>query len=170
VRLTLLPLVAWGLCDDHLADQLLVAWGHYLGSCDRPYGRQSFALTLAGEVVGVAVSASTVSATVAGYQRQEVVELARLCAHPEHRDLTRVALRLWRILAPGEWPYWPVRALVSYSDSSRHKGNIYRADGWTRVAETKGSSGGGTWSTKKEATSKTLWKWIVEDKHHAGTL
>jgi hypothetical protein len=90
----LFPLVAWGRCEDDAADAALVRWGHWLGGCNRPFGRQSFGLWLAGELVAVAVSASTVNKTCACYRRQECVELARLCSHPEHRDLTRVALRL----------------------------------------------------------------------------
>ena len=108
------PTAHWDRCDDELADRLLVEWGHWLGACNRPFGRQSWCLWLYGKPVAVAVSASTVNEHCAGYHRREVVELARLCSHPEHRDMTRVALRLWRKTAPLAWAraYWPVRALV----------------------------------------------------------
>jgi hypothetical protein len=96
---SLYPVVAFDLIDNEQADAALQEWGHWLGGCNRPFGRQSWGLLLAGELVAVAVSASTVNAKCGGYGRQEVVELARLCAHPEHRDLTRVALRLWRKVA-----------------------------------------------------------------------
>src|SRR5437763_15535231 len=100
---SLFPLVTWDRLDHGEADAALRAWGHWLGACRRPFGRQSFGLWLNGELVAVAVSASTVNRICGGYRRQECVELARLCAHPEHRDLTRVALRLWRVTAAAEW-------------------------------------------------------------------
>lgn len=161
---SLFPLAVWDRCDDAEADAALVAWGHYLGACDRPFALQSFALRLDGAIVAVAVSASIVSTTVEGLSRFEVVELARLCAHPEHRDLTRVALRLWRKAAALEWvgeyrDSWPVvRAYVSYS-GERHTGDIYRFDGWRRVgSRRRGSKGGGTWTAKrKDSEDKDLW-------------
>ena len=136
----LLPLVAWDRIANEVADRLLTEWGHWLGGCNRPFGRQSWGLWLDGQVVAVAVSASTVNARCGGYNRREVVELARLCAHPDHRDLTRVALRLWRKTAARAWAarYWPVRAYVSYSDATRHRGDVYRFDGWRKVADTRG--------------------------------
>jgi hypothetical protein len=92
-----------------------------------------------------------------------VVELARLCAHPDHRELTRVALRLWRVLAPVAWgrAYWPVKALVSYANAVRHKGDIYRFDGWRKVADVKGGSPGTgtTWGRPRKAgyEAKSVW-------------
>jgi hypothetical protein len=156
------PVVTFGLVADDLADRLLVEWGHWLGACRRPFGRQSFGLAIEGAVlaVAVAVSASTVNGTCAGYPRGEVVELARLCSHPDHRDLTRVALRLWRKVGPVEWgrSYWPVRAVVSYANAARHAGDIYRFDGWRKIADTKGSTGGGTWTRpRKSGEPKSVW-------------
>lgn len=160
---TLFPLAAWDRCDDALADARLVEWGHFLGACNRPFGRQSFALELAGEVVAVAVSASTVGATCAGFARREVVELARLCAHPDHRDLTRVALRLWRVTAPAEWAaYWPAKALVSYANAARHSGNLYRFDGWRKAADVPGGVAGGNWTRGKKYEAKSVWVYRIE--------
>jgi hypothetical protein len=156
----LFPIVAFDLVPDPVADDALAAWGHWLGPCKRPFGRQSFALTLHGEILAAAVSASTVNATCGGYPRTEVVELARLCAHPDHRELTRVALRLWRVVAPDAWAarYWPVRALVSYANAARHRGDIYRFDGWRKLADLRPSGGGGTWSRPRHpGDRKTLW-------------
>ena len=76
------PLVSFDLIDDALANEKLVAWGHWLGGCERPFGRQSFGLFVEQELLAVAVSASTVNETCAGFGRQECVELARLCAAP----------------------------------------------------------------------------------------
>jgi hypothetical protein len=154
----LFPLATFDVIDDARADAALVAWGHYLGECARPFGRQSFGLEVSGELVSVAVSASTVGSTCGGFGRMQVVELARLVTSPTERWATRVCLRLWRELAPRSWAiYWPVVAVVSYSDATRHKGDVYRFDGWTKVAEVPGSSGGGTYSSRKKATPKSVW-------------
>ena len=134
----LFSLITFDRIDNCIADERLSRWGHFLGPCDRPFGVQSFGLHLAGELVAVATSASTVVDACAGFARQECVELARLCSDPKHTDLTRVALRLWRKLAASEWHYWPARAYVSYADSTRHLGDIYRFDGWKKYGDVKG--------------------------------
>lgn len=159
----LMPIVTFDLMDDIEADAALVEWGHWLGACNRPFGRQSFGLRIEGELVAVAVSASTVNATCGGFRRGEVVELARLCAHPEHTDMTRVALRLWRKVAPRTWGarYWPVKALVSYANAVRHRGDIYRFDGWTKVADVRGGTAGGGWARGKEYEAKSVWSFEV---------
>jgi hypothetical protein len=153
----LFPLATFDAIEQEQADTACAAWGHYLGACDRPFGLQWFGLFVAGDLVSVAVSASTVSGSCGGWPRDQVVELARLVTRPSDRWATRVCLRLWRELAPRCWRYWRVRACVSYQSAIRHSGNVYRFDGWTRVAELEGSGGGGTWSTPKERERKVLW-------------
>lgn len=156
-------------CSAAQANALLVHWGHYLGACARPFGAEGWVLDVAGRPVAVAVSASTVSATVAGYDRGQAVELARLCAAPDARWATRPMLRLWREVAAPAWRYWPVRAAVAYSHNRRHAGDLYRWDGWTLVTTEAGDSrGGGTYSTSRTvrhtATGrKTLWLWRYND-------
>lgn len=160
--MNMFPLASFDVIDERRADAALVEWGHYLGECERPYGVQSFGLEIAGELVSVAVSASTAGVTAGGWPRRKVVELARLATKPGHQWATRVTLRLWRELAPACWAkYWPVDALVSYSDTTRHKGDIYRFDGWVKVAEVRGSTGGGTYSTVKKATPKAVWVYVL---------
>jgi hypothetical protein len=163
----LYPLVAWDRVDDDVADACLEAWGHWLGPCNRPFGKQSWALWLDNQVVAVAVSASTVNAKCAGMDRKTVVELARLCAHPEHRDLTRVALRLWRVTAAGAWEavYWPVQAYVSYANAIRHTGDIYRFDGWKKVADRPASRGWGGWQKDKTIEPMAVWVYRLKDEH-----
>jgi hypothetical protein len=165
---TMFPLVSFDLIDDALANQKLVAWGHWLGGCDRPFGRQSFGLVVEGELLAVAVSASTVNETCAGFARQESVELARLCADPGHRELTRPALRLWRVVGPRAWArrYWPVRVAVSYQNAVRHTGDIYRHDGWVRVKHVRGGKTGpnASWSRSKEYDPKWIWVWPLDAK------
>lgn len=157
--LHLWPIVRFDRIESDEADAALQRWGHWLGGCNRPFGRQDFGLYLFDELVAVAVSASTVSARCGPYERHSVVELARLCADPAHRDLTRVAIRLWRKIAPVCWSanYWPVVACVSYANSTRHRGDVYRFDGWRKVADMPGSTGGGNWSRRKLGEPKSLW-------------
>lgn len=168
------PLPIAGLTPISLpwANTLLDRWGHYLGPCERPFGFEAWALEVESRAVAVAVSCSTVSEHISGedsdgpvrFVRGELVELARLCADPDQRWATRPMLRLWREVAAPRWPYWPVTAAVAYSQNRRHAGDIYRWDGWTRIADKCGSSGGGAWSRKRCATdavhgAKSLWLW-----------
>jgi hypothetical protein len=148
------------------ANSLLTEWGHYLGACERPFGAEGWVLEVAGEPVSVAVSASIVGPSSAGYPMREVVELARLCSAPSARWATRPMLRMWREVAGPAWRYWPVEAAVAYSQNSRHDGSIYRFDGWTRVRSDAGKSPGvsSTWTKQRDVThpaagSKSLWLW-----------
>ena len=100
-----------------------------------------------------------------GYQRGQLVELARLASC--ERWANRVMLRLWREVCAPRWACWPVAAAISYSHNAMHTGNLYRFDGWEKFSDDCGSSGGGTWSTKRtrnsaHAGSKTLWVWRYE--------
>lgn len=165
--MNLFPLVAFDRIRDDEADACLSVWGHWLGPCNRPFGIQSWGLTLQGELVAVAVSASTVGDVCAGRPRETLCELARLCAHPMHRDLTRVALRLWRKVAADAWSakYWPVGAYASYANSNRHTGDIYRFDGWKQWGKTRGGTVGKNAGWAKPGTKiepKTIWGWDLE--------
>jgi hypothetical protein len=165
MSLDMLPLVSFDRIDNDLADHLLVKWGHWLGACNRPFGRQSFGLQLAGAgLISVAVSASTVNPMCGGYDRVEVVELARLASHPDHcRWVCRVMLRLWRETAPAIWgaDYWSCKAAVSYQNAVRHTGNLYRFDGWERLGEVRGGTAGGNWTRGKRYDPKVVWGWKV---------
>ena len=163
-RLLEVPILGLMPYDVGKANEILVAWGHRLGEIHRPFGMQAFVLEHQTEPISVAVSASIVSATVTEYRRGEVVECARLCSAPDATWATRVMLRLWREACAPLWPYWPVKAAISYSQNAWHDGGIYRHDGWERIKEDCGSSGGGAWSRKRYATDavygkKTLWIW-----------
>lgn len=161
-RLLDVPIVGLYPCHVDDANAWLVRWQHRLGPVHRPFRQEAFALEIAGDVVAVAVSASIVNGPVAGFERDEVVELARLGAGLPWAN--RVMLRLWRECAAPRWGGWPVKAAVSYSHNAMHPGNLYRFDGWEKVTETAGSHGGGCWSRKRYATEavygrKTLWVW-----------
>lgn len=172
------PLVSFDLIEDSEADALLVQWDHWLGGCNRPFGRQSFGLKMGERIVSVAVSASTVNASCGGYQ---VVELARLCSDPSERWASRVCLRLWRETAAKCWQeqygrkseYWDVIALVSYSNAIRHKGDLYRFDGWTKVADVPGGVAGTTWKRPRKNTfdPKAVWIWkLSRGREHATVM
>lgn len=168
MSLDLFPAVSFDRIPDAQADDLLVKWGHWLGACNRPFGRQSFGLAIADVgIVSVAVSCSTVNERCAGFDRAKIVELARCASHPDHRWATRVSLRLWREIAPRFWSetYWPVIAVVSYSNAARHTGNIYRFDGWTKFGRTKAGVAGKTWQRSsgsgKIIEAKDVWFYEV---------
>jgi hypothetical protein len=177
----LIPVAGLTPVSKDRANYLLAKWEHYLGPVSRPFGTECWALEVESEAVAVAVSASTVSEHVAYHQtipvwqagggcqvgkltyrvrlrRDQIVELARQWA-------TQPMLRLWREIAAPRWPHWPVIAAVAYSQNKRHKGAIYRWDGWTRVADDVGhSGGGGAWARRRYATAaahgrKSLWLW-----------
>lgn len=147
------------------ANALLVKWGHRLGPCNRPFHQEAFALEMHGEPIAVAVSASIVNGPVAGYERDEVVELARQAAAVPWAN--RVMLRLWREACAPKWACWPVKAAVSYSHNGMHRGDMYRMDGWRKIRDDAGSMGGGSWSRQRCATEaiagkKTLWVYEYE--------
>lgn len=157
--MNLFPLVSFEQIENDQADALLIAWGHYLGACNRPFGKQYFGLEIQGKgIVSVSISASTVNKRCASYDRQECVELARLCSRPGYQWATRICLRLWREIGARAWPFWPVRTCVNYSNSTRHAGDIYRFDGWKHVADVHGGGGGGSsWTRKANRETKKVW-------------
>lgn len=164
IQYDLSPVATFQRIPNATADEMLVEWGHYLGPCARPFGRESFALLAGREPVAVSVSASSVGVTAAGIPRMECVELARLCRHPEHPWATAACLRLWQSLAAPAWSYWPVRAAVSYCSLREHGpggGKIYQLAGWKKGCVTKGSGAGGSWS-RRRGGPKTVWVFDLE--------
>ena len=167
-----MPVAGLTKVDLDWANVLLARWGHNLGPVNRPFRSEAWVLEIESVAVAVAVSASIVSEHVTGtdhgeavtLRRDEVVECARLCSDPAQNWATRPMLRLWREVAAPRWACWPVRTAVSYSQNQRHEGNLYRWDGWTKIADNCGSSGGGAWSRKRQAGDavhgkKSLWIW-----------
>lgn len=163
----MLPLVAADEIDVYDANQLLDMWGHSLGACERPFEQRAFVLQVDGWPVAVTIHASPVSSTVDGEPRAEgLVELARICRHPDHPWATRPMLRLWREVFVHHWRSWPVRTAISYATPGR-EGQIYRHDGWERVGTVKPSAGGGTWSNPPKVNNladgvKTLWRYRID--------
>jgi hypothetical protein len=174
------PLVGFYEVDIRRADELLEAWRHPLGgAASRPFGRMAFVLEHRGDPVAVAVSASTVSASVDkahGLTRRNTVELARLGRGD--REATLPAIRLWASYLAHLWsdryPSWePLRAAVSYSlpgtPSSAPAGHgVYRRAGFRKLRDCKPWAGGGTWSKGSRANDvadgvKGLWVWPFEE-------
>lgn len=141
------------------ANDLIDRWGHPLGPCRRPYDSKAWGLAIDGQAVAVAMSASTVGATSAGYKRTQVVELARIARHPGHPGILRVMLRLWRDYFAARWDGWdtPVQAAVSYAlpadENGKGTGNLYRFDGWKLWGKCKPWGGGATWSNPSKANT-----------------
>ena len=166
-QLTLAPPAAVALhrVDMAEANELLDEWGHYLGPCLRPFHQEGWMLTVGARPISVAVSASAVATDTAGYHRSRLVELARLCSAPTDSWATRVMLRLWREALAPAWESWPPEAAIAYSQNARHDGRIYRFDGWTKVSDRAGESGGGgAWTRPRGSADaargrKTLWLW-----------
>lgn len=164
LRLLDAPMLSLSTLQVDDANRLLLDWGHRLGEIHRPFRMQAFALELDGEPISIAVSASAVSDTVAGLRRVEVVECARLCSSRGTPWASRVMIRVWREVCAPRWPDWAPIAAISYSQNAHHSGDLYRFDGWHKMADKAGSSGGGAWSRKRYAGdavygSKSLWVW-----------
>jgi hypothetical protein len=159
---SLLPSVNVRAMSKRETNGLLTEWEHPLGPCNRPFGQEAHVLEVAGLPVALTVSASIVSKAVHGYNRQEVVELARIARHPEHPGVLRVALRLWRMYLGPAWSHWPPLSLVSYAMPGT-SGQLYRFDGWQNWGKCRVSGGGGTWTIRNPKVSqigdgvKTLW-------------
>jgi antitoxin VapB len=154
------------------ANRLIVdRWQHKLGAVNRPFRQEAYALELRGATVAVATSGSIVNGPVAGYERNEVVELTRLAGE---RWATRIMLRLWREVCAPAWDCWPVLAAVSYSVNALHTGDLYRFDGWEKVREdagaTRPTAAWGKPGVSRGAADgyKTLWVWRYDS--HRGEL
>lgn len=165
-RLLDVPLAGVYPIDVAEANEFIALWGHDLGPVNRPFRQEGYALEVAGHVVSVSTSGSIVNGPVAGYDRDQVVELTRLCSAPGASFYTRVMLRLWRETCARTWPLWPIAAAVSYSENAKHRGHIYRDDGWRKVREDAGAGKTpSVWGRRRDgepysaAGPKTLWCW-----------
>lgn len=145
---SLFPIVTVEEVERDVVNDLFVRWQHPLGAVERPFGHRSHVLLAHGEVVAATHMASTVSSTVNGWARKQVVELARIGRADDAPWAMRVMLRLWReAIARQAWSYWPVDHAVSYSIPG-YEGNVYRFDGWTKIKDCKPASPGkgSTWA------------------------
>jgi hypothetical protein len=138
------------------ANQLLERWGHRIGPIRRPMGTCDAHILFGpdGAPTALAVTADLVRECVAGIpgsSRANTIELARLCAAGPH--LCRPMLRLWREMI---FPLYERQRAISYQDASLHRGEIYRHDGWRRVAY---SHSGTDARSGRQGRNKWVWVW-----------
>ena len=151
------PIVTFEPVSLAQANEFLVLWGHKMGACNRGNARGwSHALFFREEPVGVCVTATLIRERVGGgahhLTRASCIELARLCA--ARPGICRVVLRLWREFV---FPDLGYQYAMSYQDAALHSGNIYRFDGWQRVAYSR--KGGVDTRTGRQPRDKWIWQW-----------
>jgi hypothetical protein len=151
----LLPRVHFDDIEPHIANQLLIDWGHKMGALNRPFPSRFFALNHQGTPVAIAAHSCLIAEHVGGglsqLTRENTIELSRLCSSGP--GLCRVALRLWREFVFGEMV--TVKHAVSYQDADLHNGNTYRFDGWQRA----GYSSSGT-DARSGLKGRKKWIWV----------
>jgi hypothetical protein len=153
------------------ANPRLADW-HDLGADRRPYGYRAFGMFFGDELIAIATSGSTVSASVdqaLGLTRLNVIELTRLCKSPDPKadNVLRAVLRIWREFLATTWPpanraATTPEALITYSLPNKGEGATYRFDGWYRLRECKPWAGGGTRPSASRDSGvrpQALWGW-----------
>lgn len=143
----------------------LVEWGHRMGPVRRPSRGWSHGLACDGRLLAVVATDTLIRPRVAGFSRRWAVELSRLCA--ARSDLCRVALRLWRsFVFPALGADRGYRWAISYQDL--HSGNLYRFDGWVRLAT---SRSGTDPRTGRKGRRKVVWGWCdcADDRRRHGS-
>lgn len=137
----------------------LVEWSHKMGPVRRPSRGWSHGLRCGKDLVAVAATDTLIRPRVAGFGRREAVELSRICA--ARPDLSRVVLRLWRsFVFPALCHDRGCRWAVSYQDADAHTGDLYRFDGWVRLAT---SRSGTDPRTGRKGRRKVIWGWCDSD-------
>lgn len=137
-------------------NRCLVAWDHRMGPWTRPdFGSEWFhGLHHNGALVAVAAAASLIGETCAELNRDEAIELGRLCA--ARPGLCRIMLRTWREFV---FPALGYRWVTSYQDAALHSGNLYRFDGWIRLGF---SSSGSDARSGRRGRRKVIWGWCAD--------
>lgn len=152
------PLVSFDAIDQDDLNRCLVEWGHRMGPLNRPTPSVAHGLRHDGRLVAVTATDHLAAANVAGFSRQQAVELSRVCA--ERPDLCRVALRLWReFVFPAMARVRGCTWAISYQDAALHSGNLYRFDGWVRLAF---SHSGTDTRTGRPGRDKFVWGWNAD--------
>ncbi len=148
---TLLPICTLDRIDRDVLNGALVAWRHKMGAWRRPdFGPEYFhGLCHGSALVAVTAAARPISPEVQGINRDDAVELGRLCA--VRPGLCRVMLRMWReFILPDLGKSWA----ISYQHKGWHDGDTYRFDGWIRL----GASRSGTdQRSGRRGYSKVIW-------------
>lgn len=173
------PAVSFRTLTRKEVNPYLARW-HDLGEDRRPYGYQAFGMFFLDELIAIATSGSTVSASVdqaLGMTRRNTIELTRICNSPDPKakHVLRAVLRVWREFLATTWPpanraAQPTQALVTYSLPNKGGGGLYRFDGWYRLRDCKPWAGGGTRpsaSRDRGVRPDALWGYPLSDATEA---
>jgi len=150
------PLVSFDTITEAELNTCLVAWHHKMGPLNRPGMEPWFyGLRVHEELVAVVSGSRLVAATAAGYKRAQAMEVSRICAIAP--DWCRVVVRLWRnVVFPSLCDRHHYQYAISYQDANEHSGDLYRFDGWIRVAF---SHSGTDRRSGREGRDKWIWVW-----------
>lgn len=154
------PLISFDTIDLDDLNRCLTDWGHKMGPLRRPdCGDQWFCgLRHDGRLVAVTAASRLPAERVAGMTRAEACELSRVCA--AQPDLCRPALRLWReFVFPGLCRVHGFGWALSYQDAALHSGDLYRFDGWSRIAY---SHSGTDRRSGRPGRDKWIWGWHAD--------
>ncbi|CAO3447952.1 hypothetical protein [Azospirillum argentinense] len=154
------PLASFDAIDLDSLNSCLTAWEHKMGPWLRPdYGDQwLYGLRHEGRLVAVTAACALMTPKcAAGLSRAEAFELGRVCAVAP--DWCRVAVRLWRMtIYPSICHARDHQWAISYQDALLHSGDLYRHDGWARIAFARGSSSTDQ-RTGRKGRDKWIWGW-----------
>lgn len=156
------PMISFELIKRDAANACLVAWGHKMGPNNRPeFGKPvDFGMRHNGELVAVVCSDQLIRPTCK-LDRSRAFELSRLCASTPH--LCQPALRLWREFAfPVICRAWGTTWAISYQDARRHRGGIYRWDGWGRLGWSRSGTDKRSACGTVAVRNKVIWGWTAD--------
>lgn len=158
----LFPMVSLNPIALPVANELLVRWGHKMGPISRPMrgsvtsggGDTAFGLYQEREPVGLFVVSTLIRENVAtrkDLNRSNTVELSRVVA--ARPGICRLLVRMFReFVLPG----LPYQYAISYQDAKQHSGDLYRFDGWVRIAASRSGPDG---RSGRPGRSKVIWGW-----------
>lgn len=154
------PLASFDVIEIDELNWCLSKWGHKMGPLNRPTPSIAHGLRHEGRLVAVLATDHLAAARVAGFTRDQAIELSRVCA--ERPNICRVALRLWREFAfPSISTARGIGWALSYQDAALHSGNLYRFDGWVRLAF---SHSGADTRSGRPGRDKFIWGWHPDEQ------
>ena len=152
------PIASLVTIDLGCANACLSEWGHKMGPIVRGNNAREIchALTHEDRPIAIATSSPLIREKVGGcegFTRENTIELSRLCA--ARPGLCRVMLRLWREFI---FPTLGKEFAISYQDAALHSGNLYRFDGWQRIAYSRSGTDS---RSGRNGRNKWVWVWPV---------
>jgi hypothetical protein len=151
------PLISFDVIEKAELNHCLTAWNHKMGPWNRPnFGSEAFhGLRHHDELVAVTAAARLIPEKTADLNRDDTFELGRICA--VRPGLNRVALRIWReFVFPAMCQAHGWSWVISYQDAVLHSGDLYRFDGWLRLAV---SRSGTDQRSGRKGRNKVIWGW-----------